>query len=170
MDDGAEQARFFTVAGELGGRPLPEIRVQAQRFVRMVWPTGRWGIQARVLPGQGRKDLLRDAIQAFSADARRRTVFGLGWREVEGRRAFLTAGGVVGADGVEVDVARDGLGRYILPSEPGDVRGRSKSRRPCTRYVRRGSGTRPGPCPGGRSSSSSSRARSCRTGWASRAA
>jgi hypothetical protein len=123
VDDGAEQARFFTVTGALGGRPLPEIRIPAHGFAGMTWPTERWGVQARVLPGQGRKDLLRDAIQAFSADARRRTIFGhLGWRDVDGKWAFLTADGVIGADGVEVDVARDGLGRYALPSQPGDVR------------------------------------------------
>src|SRR5262249_19154131 len=121
---GAEQARFFMVSGELDGRPLPEIRVPAQGFAGMTWPTERLGVQARVLPGQGRKDLLRDAIQAFSADARRRTIFGhLGLREVDGKGTFLTAAGVIGADGVEVDVARAGLGRYKLPSEPGDVRG-----------------------------------------------
>jgi hypothetical protein len=119
LDDGAESRRFFVIRGRLGDQPLPDIRVSVAEFAAMNWPTAAWGVTARVAPGAGRKDYLRDAIQAFSASARQRTIYAhTGWRRVGDRWLFLHAGGALGADGPVPDIATElppQLGRYLLP-------------------------------------------------------
>jgi hypothetical protein len=124
LDDGAESRRFFVIRGRLGDQPFPEVRVSVAEFAAMNWPTAAWGVAARVAPGAGRKDYLRDAIQAFSASARRRTVYAhTGWRRVGDRWVFLHAGGALGADGPVPDIATElpeKLLRYALPAPPVD--------------------------------------------------
>jgi hypothetical protein len=124
VDDGAQLTRYFAISGTLDGRLMATVRVLAAEFAGLGWVAGAWGVGARVLPGLNRKDLLRDAIQAFSADARRRTVYGhLGWRLVEGRLLYLHGAGAIGAtgavDGSEVELEGK-LALYSLPSPTDD--------------------------------------------------
>lgn len=122
IDDGAERRREFGIVGELAGRPLPPVRVPAESFASMAWVTKSWGVRARVAPGLGRRDVLRDCIQAFSTAAVERVVFAhTGWRREGDRWLYLHAGGAIGAKGLIQDVhveLDDRLGRYELPEPP----------------------------------------------------
>ncbi len=122
VDDGAETRRYFQIAGELGGRPLPTVRVQADQFPSLAWVVDKWGIAARVRPGQSRRDLLRDCIQAFSRDACRRTTFGhTGWRRLDGCLVYLHSNGALGTGGAipDLEVELEGkLANYRLPDPP----------------------------------------------------
>jgi hypothetical protein len=121
-DDGAEQRRSFQIEGALaGGGALPLTSVSADEFPAMNWVVAKWGTQAVVYAGQGTKDHLRAALQLLSGQPRRRTVYGhLGWRQIDGRWAYLHAGGAVADDGgedVEVDLP-ESLAGYVLPTPP----------------------------------------------------
>ncbi|MBI3458453.1 MAG: DUF3854 domain-containing protein [Candidatus Rokubacteria bacterium] len=116
LDDGAEPARVFIVEGRLDtGAPLPPARVPAARFQAMNWITDHWGLRAIVRAGLSTRDALREAIQRLSPEARRRHVFThSGWREIAGGWGYLTGGGAVGHDGIEVNLGPE-LTRYRLP-------------------------------------------------------
>jgi len=122
-DDGEEVIRQFTVSGRLAdGRPLPTVRVDAARFTAMGWVNDVWGVQAVVRAGWRTKDQLREAIQLRSDEAVSRHVYThTGWREVEGRRVYLSAGGALGLEGVAVELDRE-LDRYRLPHHPRGAR------------------------------------------------
>ncbi len=124
QDDGAEATRAFMLIGRLAsGEPLPSVRVPAARFSGMTWVADAWGLRAVVRAGQATRDYLREAIQVLSPDAPRRHVFThTGWRKVDGAWAYLTAGGAVGRDGLEVDLGAE-LARYSLPRTPEDPAG-----------------------------------------------
>ncbi len=124
QDDGAEATRAFLLTGRLAsGEPLPPARVPAARFSGMTWVADAWGLRAVVRAGQATRDYLREAIQVLSPDAPRRHVFThTGWRKIDGAWAYLTAGGAVGRDGLEVDLG-DELARYSLPRVAGDPAG-----------------------------------------------
>jgi len=122
IDDGADTRRIFVIKGQLGSQPLPTIRVDAANFASMAWVTEKWGAQARMAPRAGRREVLRDAIQAFSGSARQRTVYAhLGWRKVDDHWLYLHGNGGIGASGAfeSVEVELDGqLSRYRLPDPP----------------------------------------------------
>jgi hypothetical protein len=116
QDDGAEATRAFLLTGHLAsGEPLPPARVPAARFSGMTWVADAWGLRAVVRAGQATRDYLREAIQVLSPEAPQRRVFmHTGWRKLDGAWAYLTAGGAVGRDGLEVDLGPE-LARYSLP-------------------------------------------------------
>lgn len=120
-DDGAEITRTFVIAGALeGGEPLPPARVPAPRFSAMGWVPEVWGARAIVRARPANRDAVREAIQVLSRDARERRVYThTGWREIAGGWVYLTAGGAVGRDGLEVDLGPE-LSRYRLPRDPVD--------------------------------------------------
>jgi hypothetical protein len=124
LDDGSgETQHTFLITGSLeSGTPLPHARVPSTEFARMSWPLGHWGATAIVKAGQGAKDQLREAIQLFSNDTKRRTVYRhTGWREIEGQWIFLHDGGGIAAEGqiANVNVELDGkLAGYALPEPP----------------------------------------------------
>jgi DNA primase len=121
-DDGTgDLRRFFTVRGRLAdGSALPTGQVDAGKFAGLNWINELWGVRAVIRAGRNTKDQLREAIQLQSADVTSRHIFThTGWREIEGRRVYLTNGGAVGDDGVTVELER-GLRRYTLPTQPDD--------------------------------------------------
>jgi hypothetical protein len=122
IDDGADTRRIFVIKGQLGGQPLPTIRVDAANFASMGWVTEKWGAQTRIAPRAGRRDVLRDAIQAFSTGARQRMVYAhIGWRKVDGHWLYLHGNGGIGASGIieSVEVELEGqLSHYRLPAPP----------------------------------------------------
>jgi len=122
MDDGVQVSHTFVVEGTLdNGRPLPAVRVPADRFSTMAWVPNQWGLHAVPRAGMATKDRLREAIQRFSGGAAKRHVFThTGWRIVEGRHVYLTATGGVGVVGLEVELSTD-LVRYSLPLEPANA-------------------------------------------------
>ena len=121
IDDGVETTRTFQLLGKLeNGESLPPARVPASRFSNMNWIAEQWGLKAVPRAGLAIKDQLREGIQRFSPDARRRNVFcHTGWREIDGRWIYLTAGGAVGRDGFEVEFGPE-LSRYSLPKTADD--------------------------------------------------
>lgn len=117
-DSGVEQQRVFLIEGSLAsGRMLPRSQVAANRFNSMSWVSEEWGTGAIIAAGITLKDRLREAIQLQSQDATERRLYThTGWREVEGKRGFLTANGGLGLPGVEVELDPP-LERYRLPLE-----------------------------------------------------
>ncbi|MVN85173.1 hypothetical protein GO986_00100 [Deinococcus sp. HMF7620] len=125
-DDGSGEARrVFQIEGRRpDGAPLypPTVTVGTAEFSGMAWPVAKWGGEARLPAGQGKKDKARDAVQVLS-NARgypRRTVYQhTGWiAHPEHGPLYLTAGAVIGAAGGVVGVAVDLGGRlaaYTLP-------------------------------------------------------
>ncbi|PFG75310.1 bifunctional DNA primase/polymerase [Tepidiforma thermophila] len=119
VDDGAEQVREFELEASVAGRTV-RAEVRAEEFETMRWPVAKLGPEAQVAAGPSKRDHLRAAIQAISSRAgiaRRHVYAHLGWREADGRHAFLHAGGAVGADGLEVRLPAE-LGRFVLPAPP----------------------------------------------------
>ncbi|NLF02897.1 MAG: DUF927 domain-containing protein [Anaerolineales bacterium] len=121
-DNGEDVTREFEVTGTLDdGQRLPAVRVDASKFTAMGWVSDLWGVGAVVRAGLSTRDQLREAIQLRSAQAERRYVYThTGWREIDGQRVFLHAGGAIGLSGVSVELDRE-VERYRLPSEPTDV-------------------------------------------------
>lgn len=121
-DDGVERTLTFILTGTLeSGRALSEVEVNAAQFGGMGWAVSEWGTQAVVYAGQGTKDHLRAAIQMLSGDVPRRTTYThLGWREVEGHKIYLHAGGVIAPNAppnVQVEPPQ-GLEGFVLPQPP----------------------------------------------------
>jgi len=121
-DDGEEVIRQFTVVGQLEtGRRLPTVPVEASKFTGMGWVNDVWGVQAVVRAGWRTRDQLREAIQLRSTEAESRHVYThTGWREIDGRRVYLHAGGALGLEGVAVELDRE-MARYHLPAQPQGV-------------------------------------------------
>jgi hypothetical protein len=115
-DDGADVRRLYKIAGKAGEKPLPRAEVLASQFQSMGWVSEAWGLSARITAGQGARDYTREAIELLSNDAKVRHLYAhTGWRELPGgARAYLHAGGAIGAEGVEVEL-EPGLERYLLP-------------------------------------------------------
>lgn len=117
-DDGQDVTRRFVITGHLAtGQKLPTCEVDATAFASMNWVIQQWGLRANIAAGQSVKDKLREAIQLESQDAEISTVYThTGWREIEGKRVYLTTSGALGMDGITVDL--DGnLKRYALPQD-----------------------------------------------------
>jgi hypothetical protein len=117
-DDGAEVRRIYRLKGETAQQNLPEIEVPATQFSAMNWVPDRWGLSARITAGQGAKDYTREAIELLSSGAPARHLYAhTGWRTLpSGKRAYLHAGGAIGAEGVEVEL-EPGLETYRLSDE-----------------------------------------------------
>jgi len=117
-DSGIEQLRFFVIEGRLeSGEPLPAVQLPANRFNSMGWVSEDWGMGAIIAAGVTLKDRLREAIQLKSGDATQCRIYThTGWRELDGKYVFLTANGVLGLPGVEVELDPP-LQRYQLPLE-----------------------------------------------------
>ncbi len=116
LDDGVETNRAFLIEGTLvSGKPLPAVRIAADKFAGMAWVTPSWGLGAVVSAGLATRDRLREALQVLSPNVTVRQVYThTGWRYVDGVWRFLTASGAVGAEGYDVDLGQE-LSRYSLP-------------------------------------------------------
>jgi len=122
-DDGTSERTELVIAGDLGGAPLPRIRVPSRRFVSLDWVNSEWGARPIIAAGFGNRDRVREAIQRHSTDIARRHVYEHpGWRHLSDHGwAYLHAGGAIGAAGVieDVDVdLRGAAGRIVLPEPP----------------------------------------------------
>ncbi|PVV83527.1 toprim domain-containing protein [Dehalogenimonas alkenigignens] len=120
-DDGMEANKFFKVRGRSSsGINLPEIEVPAANFAGLNWVVGEWGMRAIIGAGMNAKDKLREAIQLMSQDATARHIYThTGWRHHDGKDIYLTQGGAIGADNVDVDLESQ-LKRYQMPAPDPD--------------------------------------------------
>lgn len=120
-DDGMEANKYFRVQGHSSnGQFLPEIEVPADKFAGLNWVVGEWGMKAIIGAGQNSKDRLREAIQLMSQDAQHRHVYThTGWRHHDRQDIYLSQGGAIGAENVDVDLDSQ-LKRYFLPAPDPD--------------------------------------------------
>ena len=123
-DDGTgAPIRALTVGGRLAdGASLPVGTVDAGKFAALGWVNELWGMRAVIRAGRDTKDRLREAIQLENAQVAERYIYThTGWRDIGGRRVYLTNAGALGsADGVTVELDRD-LARYRLPAQPDNI-------------------------------------------------
>lgn len=116
-DDGVTKSKYFEIECVFG-EVRRTIRLSVEEFMRMNWPVEHLGAGAIVYAGMGTKDHARTAIQVLSTSVIQRTVYRhLGWAKVEGRPAFLHAGGALGATNIEVEVEPQ-LAEFVLPTVP----------------------------------------------------
>ena len=120
-DDGAEATGLFEITVKLSkGRALPSGSVEMARFQSMSWVPELCGNDAIVYAGLGVKDHLRCAIQKYSGNVPRTTVYWhIGWRKIDDEWLYLHNGGALGIDGnrddITVDVDKGAMQRYIMP-------------------------------------------------------
>ena len=121
-DDGAEIKRLLTITGKRANDDLlPAVCVDASQFASMRWVTPHWGSRAIIEAGASAQDHLRAAIQYLSPAIKTRHVYAhTGWRELDGKRVFLTQSGAVGDETIPVELEQ-ALRRYTLPAKPTDV-------------------------------------------------
>lgn len=131
LDDGITVQKRMTIRGwRADGKELPPARVPVEKFPGMGWVTECWDISANMAPGATVKDKLRFAIaEAGRAIVIRRSEYiHTGWRKIQGKWAYLHAGGAIGAD--NVNTALEGtLSLYSLESEAPIIEGFRASRR-----------------------------------------
>jgi hypothetical protein len=121
LDDGVETIREFEIEAEMLGRRV-RFTIPASEFVNMNWPIERLGAAAITFPNQ--REYTRTAIQSLSLTATEKCIYmHTGWRNVDGRRVYLHAGGAISAAGAVAGVNVRLLGplsRYELrpPTSP----------------------------------------------------
>ena len=115
----------YTVAGRLAtGEPLQTIDVPAVEFAKMEWIHRYWGARPILYLPRGKYYLVMRAMQENSLDdmERERVFTHTGWTEIDGKRGFLSAGGMIAADGyddsIRVDLGSNNLRHYNLPEPP----------------------------------------------------
>lgn len=104
--DGFNTETTLTLEGELSegdketrGTKLPAVDVPASSFAGMQWVMGAWGVRAIIFPGSSIKEELRTWIQLNSQPTINVIYRSIGWTEVDGKRAYLHAGGAIKEDG-----------------------------------------------------------------------
>ena len=102
FQDGVNKETFLTIEGVKDGTPLPPVTVNAEKFNALGWVTTEWGVSCVIRAGSGVKDDLRTAIQMFSTDVQRETVYRhTGWVDDDDTTSplYLTANGAITPDG-----------------------------------------------------------------------
>lgn len=116
IDDGTETQRAFRIEADVRGQ-TKTVTVSANQFAAMNWPTEHLGAQAIVYPNQ--KDHARVAIQVLSKNPpEQRRYQHTGWRELDGDRVYIHAGGAIGKRGAkDVDTQfSPQMSHYLLPN------------------------------------------------------
>jgi hypothetical protein len=102
LDDGVETKREFEIEAQILGRQT-RFTIPAPEFTNMNWVIEQLGATAITFPNQ--REYARTAIQALSLTVTEKRLYThTGWREVDGRRLYLHAGGAIGADGDVSDI------------------------------------------------------------------
>jgi len=123
-DDGEEVTREYIINGKLaGGSKLPDARIEADKFSSLKWIDGAWGSSAIIEAGSSTADNVRAAIKHLSKNVQMRHVYThTGWREIDGRRAYISSIGAIGAPEVAVEFDSRRMRNYQLPPEPGQAK------------------------------------------------
>lgn len=114
LDDGVQVTKKLEIAGwSSKGKPMERLYIDMDKFSGMSWAANSWGLAANIMPGTTVKDKLRAVITAAGAQvATQHTIYAhTGWRQIEGKWAYLYDGGAIGAEGVEVSMDK-GLSMY----------------------------------------------------------
>lgn len=125
VDDGLNPptVRYSLEGGLATGQPLQPVQVDARSFGKLDWVPDSWGMRPIITLPPGKSYLVARAIQEVSLEKvqRERLYTFTGWHECEGKRGFLSAAGLLTADGlndqVRVDLGANNLRHYALPKE-----------------------------------------------------
>lgn len=128
VDDGLNPptVRYSLEGGLATGQSLPPVQVEARTFSKLDWIADSWGMRPIISLPPGKSYLLARAIQEISMEAvqRERLYTFTGWNEQEGKRGFLSASGLLSADGlneqIRVDLGANNLRHYALPTPLAD--------------------------------------------------
>jgi hypothetical protein len=128
VDDGLNppSVRYQVQGGLANGQALQTVSIEAKELGKIEWIPSQWGVRAipNLPPSKGH--ILARAIQEVSLEKviRERLFTFTGWTEYEGRRGYLTASGLLTADGmdpsVRVDLGTNNLSHYALSDPPQD--------------------------------------------------
>lgn len=124
-DDGQDLENYYRIMGTTyKGSPLPAVDIKTEEFSSLKWIDKYWGLDAIVWPGQNIKERLVHAIKLQSVQSvnKLQVYTHMGWREIDGKKVYLSGGGGIGPEGpVDVDVEmEDPLKGYILLRPEGD--------------------------------------------------
>ena len=129
VDDGLNSptVRYQVQGGLANGEALQTVSIEARELAKIEWIPTQWGVRAipNLPPSKGH--ILARAIQEVSLDdvIRERLFTFTGWVEYEGKRGYLTASGLLTADGldpsVRVDLGSNNLSHYALSDPPRDT-------------------------------------------------
>ncbi len=119
-DDGQTSERKYRIAGVMtkDKTRLPIIEVPAGDFKSLGWIDKLWGSGPFLYTGisRGVEEQFITSVRKASVNVSRKTVYThTGWREINGRMEFLTAGGALGNPDVLVEVD-DSIQNYNLPT------------------------------------------------------
>lgn len=105
-DGGGLLETEYVIGGTYLGGELPPARVRSEEFEAMRWPSVWWQFRGNIRPSKGAREYVRDAImRAGQKLSAHRTVYThTGMRMVDGRPCYLSGGGAIGADGVDVSL------------------------------------------------------------------
>jgi len=125
VDDGLNPptVRYSIEGGLATGQPLQPVQVDARSFGKLDWVPDSWGMRPIITLPPGKSYLVARAIQEVSLEKvqRERLYTFTGWHENDGQRGFLSASGLLTADGlndqVRVDLGANNLRHYALPKE-----------------------------------------------------
>ena len=130
VDDGSNMPTVrYTVQAKLAeGKPLPDVEIDAEEFEAVAkWVPRNWGADAILFIPPSQAYTISRAIKELSRanGMKRETIHTYtGWATVNGKRAYLTAGGAISADGfdpnVRVNLGHNRLAYYKLPAPPDD--------------------------------------------------
>jgi hypothetical protein len=122
-DDGAAQSRFLRIQGRLNGSSLPTIIIPENQFDGMTWPRKHWGVKAQVEKSIDKVERHMSAvITKSSGKVKERMIYThTGWREIDGKQVFLSAGGAIGTGDVEVELPPPLLHKIRLPQPEGNA-------------------------------------------------
>lgn len=122
-DDGQTNSLLMEIDGILaGGRKLPPVIVPAAKLTSLSWLVENWGAAANTAPGTGTKDSIRYAIQNTALYCEYERLYThTGWRQINGKWAYLHGNGAVGADNVSVKLDPR-LAAYSLPKQSIDTK------------------------------------------------
>ncbi|MCO5384633.1 MAG: hypothetical protein NHB14_01525 [Desulfosporosinus sp.] len=123
-DNGIDRTTKFEIVGlASGGIPLPAAMVPSEKFAQMQWAIDAWGLRANIKPGAASKDKIRYITQALGINAPKDLLFGhLGWKKIDGKWAYLHAGGAINNADAIVDLNDEGLTSYELPPAVKDAK------------------------------------------------
>jgi DNA primase len=135
VDDGLNppSVRYQVQGGLASGEPLQPVAIDAKELGKPDWIPSQWGMRAISYLPPSKGHILARAIQEISLEdvIRERLFTFTGWVEYEGRRGYLTASGLLTADGldtsVRVDLGSNNLRHYAMSEAPQDKGSQQKA-------------------------------------------
>jgi len=105
---------------------FPQVEIDAENFAGLGWVMPNWGVKAIIRPGSSIKDDLRTYIQMRSNPKLKTIYQHTGWTKINGKDAYLHAGGAITAKGNDKSVSvrlQNELSRFDLSTDVPAVEG-----------------------------------------------